>query len=264
MAGRQDPASLHECSVVESRQVGAYRLVSVVLPEIAAAVRPGQFLMVRKAGSSLDPLLPRPMGVHDTDADLVKLLIEPVGKGTRVLAETVVGDRLSVLGPLGNGFALNGGGGTALLIGGGIGISPLALLAKALKEKGREVRCLLGFKTRLQAVSAELFKGVEAELFTEDGTAGSKGMVSEPLSGYLAGLSKEAGAVEFFACGPGAMLEAVARLSKEHGITAQLSLAAHMACGVGACQGCVVGTVDGYKKVCSEGPVFAAEDIVWQ
>lgn len=263
MAGTAVRASLHECYVAENRQAGAYRLVSVVSAEIATAARAGQFLMVRKAGSSLDPLLPRPMGVHDIDADLVKLLVEPVGRGTRVLAETAVGDRLSILGPLGRGFDLSGAG-PALLAGGGIGISPLALLARDLTAAGREVRCLLGFRTRHQAVAAELFKGFEVEVFTEDGTVGEKGMVSEPLSRHISDYGKGQGAAEVFACGPHAMLKAVARLSKEHGIKAQVSLAAHMACGVGACQGCVVGTVDGYKKACSEGPVFAAKDVIWQ
>lgn len=262
MAGTAVRASLHECSVAENRQAGAYRLVSVVSAEIGAAARAGQFLMVRKAGSSLDPLLPRPMGVHDIDADLVKLLVEPVGKGTRVLAETAVGDRLSILGPLGRGFDLSGAG-PALLAGGGIGISPLALLARELTAARREVRCLLGFRTRHQAVAAELFKGFEAKVFTEDGTVGEKGMVSEPLSRHISDYGKGQGAAEVFACGPHAMLKAVARLSKEHGIKAQVSLAAHMACGVGACQGCVVATTDGYRKVCSEGPVFNAGDILW-
>lgn len=261
MATGPDQASLYECPVVESRAVGAYRLVAVVASEIAARALPGQFLMVRGWGQSLDPLLPRPMGIHDIDSDLVKLLIEPVGRGTRALAGVRVGDRLSVLGPLGNGFDISGGG-AAVLAGGGIGVSPLALLAKSLLGREREVHCLLGYKTRLQAVSAELFKGIGVKVYTEDGTVGERGMVSGPLPGYLAGSRSDA-AMEVFACGPNAMLGEVARLSRKHGVRAQVSMEAHMACGTGSCQGCVIKTVDGYRKACSDGPVFEAGDIVW-
>jgi dihydroorotate dehydrogenase electron transfer subunit len=252
------PADLYDCPVVESRPVGSYRLIAFVAREVAALARPGQFLMVRAAGQSLDPLLPRPLGVHDIDSDLIKILIEPVGRGTISLAGLRVGDRLSVLGPLGNGFDLAGEG-PALIVGGGIGAAPLAFLARALTERGREARCLLGFKTRGQAVAAELFRNSGVDVFTEDGSMGRKGLVSEPLAECLAGM----GAVEVFACGPDAMLAAVARVTRDCGASAQLSMAAHMACGVGACQGCVIKTVAGYRRVCNEGPVFAAGEIEW-
>ncbi|MBI5871301.1 MAG: dihydroorotate dehydrogenase electron transfer subunit [Actinobacteria bacterium] len=279
------PASLHDCPVVESRPVGAYRLVSFVAREVAALARPGQFLMVRAAGQSLDPLLPRPLGVHEIDSDLVKILIEPVGRGTISLAGMRVGDRLSVLGPLGNGFDLTGEG-PALVVGGGIGAAPLAFTARALAARGRDVRCLLGFRTRGQAVAAELFRNLPVEVYTEDGSMGRKGLVSEPLSEILCALEEtndsSGNAIpegadssgdedkcapdefpEIFACGPDAMLAAVARLCSDCGATAQVSVAAHMACGVGACQGCVIRTVDGYRRACSEGPVFPAADIEW-
>lgn len=282
MDARLIPASLFDCPVVESRPVGAYRLISFVAREVAALVRPGQFLMVRAAGQSLDPLLPRPIGVHEIDSDLVKILIEPVGRGTISLASLRVGDRLSVLGPLGNGFDLTGEA-PALVVGGGIGAAPLAFVARSLAERGRSVRCLLGFRSRGQAVVSELFRNLPLEVYTEDGSMGKKGLVSEPLSDYLCALdgtdissidaiSGEDENVcdvdtgkfpEIFACGPDAMLAAVARLCVDCGATAQVSVAAHMACGVGACQGCVIKTVDGYRRACSEGPVFPAGDIEW-
>jgi len=213
--------------------------------------------MVRGAGQSLDPLLPRPLGVHEIDSDLVKVLIEPVGRGTISLASLRVGDRLSVLGPLGNGFDMTGEG-PALVVGGGIGAAPLAFVARSLAERGRDVRCLLGFRTRGQAVVAELFRNLPVEVYTEDGSMGKKGLVSEPLSQILGGSSNE-----IFACGPDAMLAAVDRICRDCGATAQVSVDAHMACGVGACQGCVINTVDGYRRACSEGPVFLSTDIIW-
>lgn len=262
MANGHPQASLHECPVVESRTVGAYNLVAFVAADIAAAARPGQFVMVRQAGPSLDPLLPRPMGIHDIESDLVKVLIEPVGKGTLALAGANVGDRFSVLGPLGNGFTLTGDG-PALIVGGGVGAAPLTLLARALAEQGRQVRCLLGFKTRVQAVIAELFRDVEVDVCTEDGTMGRKALVSELLAGCLTGLGPGAAGAQIFSCGPDAMLRAVARAAHECGADAEVSVAAHMACGVGGCQGCVI-RVDGeYRRACVEGPVFKAGDVEW-
>ncbi len=255
-------ADLHECPVVESRAVGAYRLVSFVAPAIAEAARPGQFVMVRQVGPALDPLLPRPMGIHDIDSDLVKVLIEPVGKGTLYLSRAKVGDRFSVLGPLGNGFDTEGTG-PALIIGGGVGAAPLALLAGRLLEQGRKVRCLLGFKTRVQAVVSELFSEVDLDVCTEDGTMGRRAVVSELLAGCLEDLGPDAAGAQIFACGPDAMLKAVTEAAGRCGADAQVSVAAHMACGVGACQGCVVKVAGEYRRACSEGPVFPAEEPEW-
>lgn len=256
------PADLYECPVVESRQIGAYRQVSFVAPEIAALSQPGQFMMVRRTGDSLDPLLPRPMGIHDVDADLVKILIDPVGKGTVVLADAGVGDRLSVLGPLGSGFDLEGEG-PAVLVAGGMGTAPLTILAKALASRGREVTCILGFKTRSQAIVSELYRDVHVDVLTEDGSAGGCGMACGPLPGLL---DRRTGQPppEIFACGPAAMLAEVVKIARQQRVRAQVSVAAHMACGIGSCQGCVVRGSHGYIKACTEGPVFDAEDLEWK
>jgi len=264
MAAEPAPAELSEYPLVESRSVGAYRMIAFVSREIAESAKPGQFIMARSAGPSLDPLLPRPLGIHDIDAELVRAVIEPVGKGTRDLAELSVGDRLSVLGPLGNGYDIKSDY-PALVVGGGIGIAPLAFLARRLVERGREVRCLLGFRTRSQAVSAELFRDYNIDIYTEDASIGTGGLVSEPLSGFLsdpAGIWG-AGGAEVFACGPTAMLKAIARITRQHGKRCQVSAEAHMACGIGSCQGCVVPATNGYSRVCREGPVYEAGDLEW-
>lgn len=262
MATTPVPASLYECPVVESRSVGAYHLVSFSAADIAEQARPGQFLMVRQAGPALDPLLPRPMGIHDVESDLVKVLIEPVGKGTRSLSQAKVGDRFSVLGPLGNGFNLEGKG-EALIIGGGVGAAPLAYLAKILTEEGRRVHCILGFKTRGQAVVAELFGEIEVDICTEDGTMGQEGMVSDLLAGSIAELGGKASRAEMFACGPEGMLRAVAEAGRGCGAQTQIAVAAHMACGIGACQGCVISAGGEYRRACIDGPVFSAGELEW-
>lgn len=251
-----------DCRVVESRSVGVYRLVAFIAREMAENARPGQFLMIRRAGPALDPLLPRPMSIHDVESDLLKVLIDPVGKGTRNLADAAVGDHFNVLGPLGNGFDLDGSG-PALLAGGGIGAAPLMPLARELMARGREVTCLLGFRSRGQAIAAELFRDVDVHVSTEDGTVGRQGLVSELLSGCIADLGPAAREAELFACGPDAMLKVVTATARECGVKAQISVDTHMACGVGACQGCVVETTRGYRRACSEGPVFDAADLKW-
>jgi dihydroorotate dehydrogenase electron transfer subunit len=257
-------ASLYQCPVVESRSVGAYHLVALVAPELAAGSQPGQFLMVRQAVPDLDPLLPRPLGIHAVESDLVKVLIEPIGKGTQALSQAKVGDRFNILGPLGDGFDLSGKG-PAVIAGGGVGVAPLAFLAEVLAGNGREVRCLLGFKTRGQAVVAELFDSTETivGICTEDGTMGHQALVTELLDARLAEIGPEASKTEIFTCGPDPMLRAVTEVAGKYGARAQVSVAAHMACGVGACQGCVVKVGGEYQRACIEGPVFEAADIAW-
>ncbi|MHB0866737.1 MAG: dihydroorotate dehydrogenase electron transfer subunit [Thermoleophilia bacterium] len=264
MAARPAPASLYDCPVVESRPVGAYRLVSFVAREIAALAHPGQFLMVREDGPSLDPLLPRPLGIHDIDSDLVSVLIDPVGKGTHALAGCRVGETLSVLGPLGRGFDLEADG-PALVVGGGIGMAPLKFLTRALVESGRDTLCLLGFKTRSQAVAAELFGDFPVEVWTEDGSVGSHGLLSIPLALRLKPSDNDnpEPEPEVFGCGPSPMLKALGNLCATADIEAQVSVASHMACGVGACQGCVVQAVGGYVKACTDGPVFRTGELAW-
>lgn len=255
-------ASLQLCPVVESRSVGAYRLVSFTSRPIAESARPGQFLMVRGAGPQLDPLLPRPLGVHAIDSDLVTMLIEPRGKGTAALAAARMGDRLEVLGPLGNGFDLSGSA-PALIAGGGIGAAPLAYLARSLADLGRDVACILGFRARHEAVCSELFRGLEVQVVTEDGSLGTKGLVTGPLAERLSALPAGAPAPEIFACGPSPMLRAVTQVAADHGAPTQVSAESHMACGIGSCQGCVISAAGGYRKVCTDGPVFDARELEW-
>lgn len=263
-------ADLYDCPVVESRSVGAYRLVSFTSRELAALARPGQFLMVREAGPQLDPLLPRPLGIHAVDSDLMSILIEPKGKGTRALADVRMGDRLEVLGPLGHGFDLTGSG-PAVIAGGGIGVAPLAYLARELAAAGRAVNCFLGFRSRHEAVAAELFRGLDVEIMTEDGSLGTQGLATQSLAAHLKNLSGEGGntaaaaapAPEIFACGPSPMLKAVAEIAIAHVARAQVSVDSHMACGVGACQGCVVKAAGGFRKVCTDGPVFETGVLEW-
>lgn len=220
----------------------------------------GQFYMLAAAerwggGEGERPFLPRAFSVLRTAIDPegrleLHFLIEDVGPGTRRLCELDAGDDLLLVGPLGRGFAPPREGRRPLLVGGGVGIAPLAIWQDQL---GGEAPALLGFRDAARARGAALLSG--ATVATDDGSIGHHGLVTELVAAEL-----ELGGypVEVYSCGPEPMLEAVRSLCVEHGTPAQLALESGMACGYGACFGCVVATRRGYVRLCLEGPVLDA------
>ena len=176
-------------------------------------------------------------------------MLEDVGPGTERLAELDAGDEVWLLGPLGRGFAPPGPGRRPVLVGGGVGIAPLMIWQD---ELGGDATVLLGFRDAAHAEGASLLRG--ARVATDDGSVGHHGLVTELLSGELA-------SAEVYACGPPPMLEAVRALCAEHDVPAQLALESGMACGFGACFGCVVPTKDGYVRLCVDGPVLEASSL---
>ncbi len=218
---------------------------------------PGQFAMVRARESSV-PLLRRPMSYLEANEGRIEIAYRVVGIGTRILAEVGENGVLQVLGPLGTGFRTSMAKSKALLVAGGMGISPIFFLAKALREKGvPEVEVVYGASTSDELVFADIMEkaGVEVRRVTEDGSAGRRGMASNEVVDSMRRSAPEA----IFACGPEPMLKAVAVEAKRPGIPCQVSIEARMACGVGACLGCAVKTIEGYKHTCCDGPVFDAE-----
>ena len=245
--------------VRDVRRLGAYDLISARDLAGPADPRPGQFYMLATGdrwggGSGERPYLPRAFSFARArrgtggGADL-QFLLEDVGPGTRRLAELAPGEALMLLGPLGAGFTPPDGGGTALLVGGGIGTAPIL----ALHEERPSAPVVLGFRSAAHAEAAALFGDV-ATLTTDDGSAGRQGLVTEPLRELL----DQDSSATVYACGPPPMLEAVRALCAERETPAQLALEAGMACGYGACFGCVIATSDGYKRVCVDGPIFEA------
>jgi NAD(P)H-flavin reductase len=180
----------------------------------------------------------------------LQFLVEDVGPGTERLCELAAGDGLLLVGPLGAGFALPREGRQPLLVGGGVGIAPLAIWQDQL---GPGVPVLLGFRDAARAAGAGLLTG--ALLATDDGSVGHHGLVTELLAPELERAGDD---LEVYACGPPPMLESVRVLCAEHGTPAQLALESGMACGFGACFGCVVPTRDGYVRLCLDGPVLDA------
>ena len=202
-------------------------------------------------GTDERPFLPRAFSIARHEHGEAHFLLEDVGPGTRRLGLLREGEQLWTTGPLGRAFAAPAQGRTAILVGGGVGIAPLAILQDRLAAPAT---VLLGFRDRAHAAGAALLSG--ARIATDDGSAGHPGLVTDLLAEELERGDRAA----VFACGPPAMLEAVRELCTVAQVPAQLALEAPMACGFGACHGCVVPARDGgYLRVCVDGPVIEAE-----
>ncbi|MFC1580625.1 dihydroorotate dehydrogenase electron transfer subunit [Thermodesulfobacteriota bacterium] len=231
---------------------------------IVATAKPGQFVMVQVHPGN-DPLLRRPFSICGTRADALLILYRVVGKGTSIMAGKKVGERVSLVGPLGRGFEKPQVKGMALMVAGGIGIAPLFFLAQTLEPT--DYRFFAGFGTARDIIRAKDILGDagDVSIATDDGSEGYTGLVTGLLEGYLE--SKGYDSISLFACGPGPMLRKVALEAMARQIHCQVSLEAAMACGLGACQGCAVkaGTREKrpYYHVCSDGPVFPVSSIDW-
>jgi NAD(P)H-flavin reductase len=251
------PAARRLLEVSANEALGAYRLLRLADPD-GPAPAPGQFAMLAGAagwggGEDGRPYLARALSYAGWREGEAIFLLEDIGPGTRLLCGLEAGDRVWSLGPLGNGFTAPPAGARALLVGGGVGIAPLAILREALTQDGAPTTALLGFRDGPRALSASLLAG--ARVATDDGSAGHHGLVSDLLREELA----RARDALVYACGPVAMLESVRALCESAGVHAQLALEAPMACGFGACFGCVVPLrAGGYARVCVDGPVLDA------
>ncbi len=237
--------------ISESRRLGAYLIVSALDPH-GPAPDPGQFYMLAAAkrwggGEDERPFLPRAFSVLRADGGALQFMLEEIGPGTRRLGELRAGDELWLAGPFGNGFSAPRDGRRPLLVGGGVGTAPLAIWQDAT---GAEA--ILGFRGAHHADGAALL--ADARVATDDGSVGHAGPVTDLL---LAELGHDPH-VEVYACGPPGMLEAVRAICVEREIPAQLAMESGMACGYGACFGCVVETKAGYVRLCVDGPVLEA------
>ena len=249
--------------ILKNEQVAphAYKM-TLLAPEIAKKAKPGQFVMVR-AIDGYQPLLRRPLGIHRIIGQNIVMLYEIVGEGTKFLSQKKAGETLDIIGPLGNGFDLR----ATILIAGGMGVAPLIFLAEKLKKQKPLI--LLGAKTKTHILCEKEFKalGCDVKVATDDGSKGYKGFVTGLLKATLCHPERSEGSNKrcvVYACGPKPMLKAVAVIAKQHNISAQVSLEEYMACGIGACLGCIVKTKSGQKRVCKDGPVFNAREVIWE
>lgn len=251
------PKMVEEASVIEHVWLSnKVRRLVLYAPKIAGQAVPGQFVHIR-AADQIDPLLRRPLSLSNVNAEdgKLSLIYRVVGHGTEVLARLTFGDIVDILGPLGEGFALDAK--RPLLIGGGLGIAPLIYLAGALKPAPVEI--LLGGRSKEEMFWTGLFKDkCSLHITTDDGSLGVKGVTLD----ILPKLIEKGNFDRVYVCGPRPMMEGAAKIAKEYGIGCQVSLEEHMACGVGACLSCTCEGQDGKRrKICSDGPVFWAEEV---
>ena len=223
----------------------------VLSGDVSAITAPGQFVNIKLDGLYLR----RPISVCDLGEGTLTIVYKAVGKGTEQMSCMKTGEKLDVLTGLGNGYDLSVSGEKPVLLGGGVGVPPMYLLAKELISQGKTVSVILGFNTKEEIFFEEEFKALGADVIvtTADGSYGIKGFVTDAL--------KEMEYTYFYTCGPEPMLKAVYKASATSG---QMSFEKRMGCGFGACMGCSCKTITGHKRICKEGPVLKKEEILWE
>ena len=269
------PVDVHAEVLTNTRLSADYNVLVLEAPAIAAAARPGQFVMIRTASGS-DPLLRRPFSVFeilrhpDHTPYAISVLCKRVGVGTTQLFNAAERDHLDCLGPLGQPFTTVEPPAEAWLVAGGVGLAPFATLTEALVDAGTRAVLFYGGRSHTDLFYLDWFdqRGVRLELATEDGSRGSHGLVTAPLERALAG-RPERQPVTLYACGPEPMLKAVAGLARRFSRPSQLSTERMMGCGMGGCYSCVVrlGDAEGHThfvRSCLNGPIFSGDDLVWE
>ena len=210
----------------------------------------GQFINIQLDGLYLR----RPISVCDCDDSSVTIIYKVVGKGTEQMSTMTEGQELDILTGLGNGYDLSLSGDNPVLLGGGVGVPPLYMLAKKLVAEGKNVSVILGFNTASEVFYEQEFKdlGCDVTVTTVDGTYGTKGFVTNAYPENY---------TYFYTCGPEPMLKAIYKTTNTSG---QMSFEERMGCGFGACMGCSCKTIAGYKRICKDGPVMQKEEILWE
>ena len=242
---------------IQSNEQIAKNVYRMQLAGDTAGILPGQFVNIRVEGQ----FLRRPISVCDISEargerlearGVLTIIYKVVGVGTEAMSHLPVGIQLDVLTVLGNGYDLSKAGDAPLLVGGGVGVPPMYMLARQLRKAGKKVRVILGFNTKEEVFYEEEFRalGCDVTVTTVDGSHGVKGFVTNALDGKQS---------YYYTCGPLPMIKALLQAVGTHG---EVSMEERMGCGFGACMGCTIQTTQGPKRVCKEGPVFAAEELI--
>ena len=242
---------------IQSNEQIAKNVYRMQLCGDTTGILPGQFVNIRVQGQ----FLRRPISVCNVTEvkgerleakGMLTIIYKVVGVGTEAMSQLPVGTQLDVLTVLGNGYDLTKAGNAPLLVGGGVGVPPMYMLARQLREMGKEVRVILGFNTKDEVFYEEEFRalGCDVTVTTVDGSHGVKGFVTNALDGKQS---------YYYTCGPLPMIKA---LINTLGTNGQVSMEERMGCGFGACMGCTIQTTQGPKRVCKEGPVFAASELL--
>ena len=240
---------------IQSNEQIAKNVYRMQLGGDTAGILPGQFVNIRVQGQ----FLRRPISVCNVEqplnnaTQLLTIIYKVVGVGTEAMSHLPIGTQLDVLTVLGNGYDLSKAGDAPLLVGGGVGVPPMYMLARQLREMGKKVRVILGFNTQDEVFYEEEFRalGCEVVVTTMDGSHGVKGFVTNALDGQQS---------YYYTCGPLPMIKALLQAAGTNG---EVSMEERMGCGFGACMGCTIQTTQGPKRVCKEGPVFAAGELIF-
>ena len=252
--------------ITETQSWGSYFLLRISAPQIAREARPGQFLMIR-VSSGFNPLLRRPLSIHNCAGPEIEIFFQVTGEGTRLLSQKIAGEKVDILGPCGHGFSLKPEfkGQEIFCVGGGRGLAPLYFVARELQTVGAtpvifyggQTLSDLALKNRLEAT------GWEINFSTDDGSYGFRGLITQLVEEQL----KKRKPAFLFGCGPEAMMARLAEICQLSSLPAEFSLESIMGCGLGACWGCVRKIKKGgaikYLRICQDGPVFPAEEILW-
>ena len=230
---------------IKSNEQIAKNVYRMQLAGDTAGILPGQFVNIRVQGQ----FLRRPISVCNITDGMLTIIYKVVGVGTEAMSHLPIGTQLDILTVLGNGYDLSKAGDQPLLVGGGVGVPPMYMLARQLREMGKAVRVILGFNTKDEVFYEEEFRalGCDVTVTTVDGSHGVKGFVTNALDGKQS---------YYYTCGPLPMIKALLQAAGTRG---EVSMEERMGCGFGACMGCTIQTTQGPKRVCKEGPVFPAE-----
>jgi dihydroorotate dehydrogenase electron transfer subunit len=252
---------------IESLNGKIFRL-KISSPDIAEKALPGNFCHLR-VNQTYSPLLRRAFSFHkvEKDENSFELLIKVVGSGTEILSRKNPGEKIDLLAPLGNSFTIPKKNEDMVLLAGGMGIAPLFYLIDFLLKKKyspERITLFFGIKKKEELILTEVLvsSGIKLHIATEDGSFGYKGMITSLFHQELKEKRIEFENTKFFACGPNPMLKEISSICTKHDLSCQVSLENHMPCGIGACLGCVVKTINGYKRVCKDGPVFDAREVI--
>ena len=230
---------------IQSNEQIAKNVYRMLLAGDTTGILPGQFVNIRVEGQ----FLRRPISVCNIEDGILTIIYKVVGVGTEAMSHLPIGTQLDVLTVLGNGYDLTKAGDQPLLVGGGVGVPPMYMLARQLREMGKEVKVILGFNTQDEVFYEDEFRalGCDVIVTTVDGSHGVKGFVTNAMDGQQS---------YYYTCGPLPMIKALINTLGTHG---EVSMEERMGCGFGACMGCTIQTTIGPKRVCKEGPVFPAE-----
>ena len=233
---------------IQSNDCIAKNVYRMQLAGDTTGILPGQFVNIRVEGQ----FLRRPISVCNITDGVLTIIYKVVGVGTEAMSQLPIGTQLDVLTVLGNGYDLSKAGDNPLLVGGGVGVPPMYMLARQLREAGKNVRVILGFNTKDEVFYEDEFRalGCDVTVTTVDGSHGVKGFVTNALDGQQS---------YYYTCGPLPMIKALLQAAGTNG---EVSMEERMGCGFGACMGCTIQTTQGPKRVCKEGPVFAAEELL--